>query len=249
MIGAGGGFILSPVLLLLYPHDSPAQLTAVSLAAVTANAVSGSTRYFSMRRVDLPSGLILGAATLPGAVIGALVSGALSRRLLDLVMGGLLLGVGLFLAVNPRARYALWPDTASIERSLTDSVGTAYRYRFNLLLAAASSLALGFTASVLGIGGGVIQVPLLTTFFNFPAHIAVATSLFVLLITAGAGTLTHLLRGDYAHFAAITLALAAGAVVGGQFGALLSQRLSGHNLIRLLSIALAVVGVRLLLQP
>ncbi len=42
-IGAGGGFILTPILLLLYPHDSPQTLTAISLAAVFFNAASGTT--------------------------------------------------------------------------------------------------------------------------------------------------------------------------------------------------------------
>lgn len=89
-------------------------------------------------------------------------------------------------------------------------------------------------------------MPLLTTLFDFPVHIATATSLFV-MITAGAGTLTHIVRGDYGSFTGITLALAAGAVVGGQVGAHLSRRVAGHTIIRLLALASAAVGIRLLL--
>lgn len=248
LIGAGGGFILSPVLLLLYPQHSPAQLTAVSLGVVTANAISGSIRYLSMRRVDLRSAAILAPATLPGAVIGALVVGGIPRRAFDVIMGGLLLAVALFLIVNPHGRYAVWRDGRfAARRTIVDASGKVTTYRFNLPLAVASSFGLGFISSLLGIGGGPIQVPLLTTFFDFPANIATATSLFVLMFTAGAGTLTHILQGDFGSFTGITIALAAGALIGGQFGALLSRRVAGHNIIRLLALALAAVGIRLLL--
>jgi uncharacterized protein len=249
LIGAGGGFILSPVLLLLFPRHSAAQLTAVSLMVVSANAVSGSIRYLRMRRVDLHSGVILAAATLPGAVIGALVVGALPRRLFDLLMGGLLLVVALFLVVNPHGGRPLWRDRFyATERLFIDASGTEHIYRFNLPLAALSSLGLGFVSSLLGIGGGVIQVPLLTTFFDFPAHVATATSLFILMFTAGAGTLTHVVHGDYDSLVSIAVALAAGAVIGAQVGARLSHRVAGQNIIRLLTLALAIVGVRLLIQ-
>jgi len=73
LVGAGGGFLLTPVLLLVYPHDSPRTITAISLAAVWANSTSGSLAYARQRRIDLRSGIIFGIATLPGAVGGALL--------------------------------------------------------------------------------------------------------------------------------------------------------------------------------
>ena len=55
LIGAGGGFVLVPVLLLLYPQDSPALVTGISLAVVFFNATSGSVAYARMGRVDFRS--------------------------------------------------------------------------------------------------------------------------------------------------------------------------------------------------
>jgi uncharacterized protein len=211
--------------------------------------MSGSIRYLRMGRVDLRSAAVLAAATLPGAVIGALVVGSIPRRAFDVIVGGLLIAVSLFLILNPHGRYPLWRDGRfTARRSTMDATGAVHSYHFNLPLAAASSFGLGFISSLLGIGGGPIQVPLLTTFFDFPAHVATATSLFVLMFTAGAGTLTHILHGDYGSFTGITIALAGGAVIGGQAGALLSRRVAGHNIIRLLALGLAAVGVRLLIQ-
>lgn len=80
LVGAGGGFILTPILLLLYPHDSAQTLTAISLAVVFFNAVSGSIAYQRQRRIDLRSGGIFALATLPGAVGGALLVGSVADR-------------------------------------------------------------------------------------------------------------------------------------------------------------------------
>ncbi|HZT91082.1 MAG TPA: sulfite exporter TauE/SafE family protein [Gaiellaceae bacterium] len=75
------GFLLTPVLLLVYPHGSAQTLTAISLAAVWANSTSGSIASWRQRRIDVRSGLVFGAATLPGAVGGALVvAGGVNRH-------------------------------------------------------------------------------------------------------------------------------------------------------------------------
>src|SRR5262249_29156310 len=65
LVGAGGGFLLAPVLLIVYPHDSPQTLTSISLAAVWANSTSGTIAYLRQHRVDIESGLVFGVATLP----------------------------------------------------------------------------------------------------------------------------------------------------------------------------------------
>lgn len=90
LIGAGGGFVLMPVLLMLYPRESPELLTSISLAVVFFNAASGSWAYARLRRIDYRSGLLFSAATVPGAIFGALTTGYLPRRLFDGVFGVIL---------------------------------------------------------------------------------------------------------------------------------------------------------------
>ena len=72
LIGAGGGFVLMPILLLIYPDDSPELLTSISLAVVFFNTLSGSEAYAFMKRIDYKSGLLFAGAAIPGAVFGAL---------------------------------------------------------------------------------------------------------------------------------------------------------------------------------
>ena len=79
LIGAGGGFVLVPLLLLLYPNESPLTITTISLAVVCANAVSGSVAYARLKRIDYQTGRLFALATIPGAVIGVFATGLFSR--------------------------------------------------------------------------------------------------------------------------------------------------------------------------
>ena len=71
LVGAGGGFILTPVLLLIYPQSTPALITAISLIVVFFNAGSGSLAYARQKRIDYRSGVVFALCTLPGSVLGA----------------------------------------------------------------------------------------------------------------------------------------------------------------------------------
>jgi len=181
VVGAGGGFILTPILLLLYPHDSPQTLTAISLAAVFFNAASGSFAYARQRRIDFRSGTVFAIATLPGAIGGALVVGVVSRRLFDGIMAAVLTLLASWLLVGER--WPLPPPKGYLERrDLVDRAGQHYVYSVPLRRGAIYSLGVGFVSSFLGIGGGVIHVPLLVRALGFPTHLATATSHFVLAI-------------------------------------------------------------------
>jgi uncharacterized membrane protein YfcA len=249
LVGAGGGFVLTPVLLLLYPRDSPATITAISLVVVFFNALSGSAAYARLRRIDYRSGVAFSLATVPGAIAGALVVAAAPRALFDVLMAVLLGGLAVWLLIGggPAAKAA----TLGIghRRVLTDREGTIYRYSVPLLRGVAFSLVVGFVSSFLGIGGGIIHVPLMIGALGFPVHVATATSHFVLANMSAVGTVTHVLVGDFANGIGIhrAVALSIGVVAGAQGGAALSQRAHGLIIQRLLAAALAVLAVRLLL--
>lgn len=229
IVGAGGGFILTPILLLVYPHDSPKTITAISLFVVFFNAASGSVAYARQRRIDFRAGAVFALATLPGAVGGALLTAAVPRRVFDWIMASVLLALGLWIAAGGRAG--------------------VHVPRHRLRLGALYSAVVGFVSSFLGIGGGVIHVPLLVRALGFPTHVATATSHFVLSIMAGAGTLTHVFTGSFAHGHGVrrAAALSVGVVVGAQVGARVSVGLRDITIQRLLAAALLVLAVRLAL--
>lgn len=245
LVGAGGGFLLAPVLLLVYPHDSPRTLTAISLAAVWANSTSGTVAYLRQRRVDLRSGVVFGVATLPGAVGGALVVGYVPRRAFDGIMAVALFAVAAWIATHRRREGR--GEGRGVERILVDAHGREWHYRADVARGVVYSVAVGFVSSFLGIGGGIFHVPILVAALGFPTHIATATSHFVLAIMSAAGVLTHVAQGSYSvgHGLRRSLALAVGVAVGAQAGARVSTRVPGVVIERLLAAGLVLVAVRL----
>ena len=251
LIGAGGGFVLMPLLILLYPHESPQVLTAISLAVVFFNAASGTSAYARMRRVDYRSGLMFAAAAVPGAVVGALNTTLVSRSRFDLIFSIVILGVALAMMVRPRLEHRPRPrgklSRFEVTRRLVQADGTRVSYTFYPIIGVVLSFFVGYFSSFLGIGGGIIHVPALVWFLHYPVHIATATSHFILAIMALAGTLVHIFLGSLHHQWLRTGALAVGVLAGAQVGAYLSNRVDSAWIIRSLALALAVVGVRILL--
>ena len=251
LIGAGGGFILLPVLALLFPLEPTGTLTATSLAVVAANATSGAIAYGRQRRIDYRSGLAFAVATLPGSVGGALLARSIPRGPFDTAFALVLLALALVLLRTRAQQGPAAPEGRAwgrAPRTLVDAEGTVHRYHVELPLGIAISFVIGFASSLLGIGGGFIHVPALIAVLGFPVHIATATSHFVLAIMATVGTITHILAGDLVDVWPRAVYLAVGAVIGAQVGARLSTRVHGIVIVRLLAAALAIVALRLAAQ-
>lgn len=253
MVGAGGGFLIVPALLLVQ-HADPAQAVGTSLTVVFLNALFGTISYGKQRRIDYRSGLLFALATVPGSIAGAFYAPHFSGPRFDTIFGVVMLMVAALLIWRPAAEEQI--AQAMIEESggpwykvfqqVTDATGERFSYRYNLLIGMTVSVFVGFMASVLGIGGGIIHVPVLTYVLGFPAHIATATSHFILAISAGIGASSHLALGHVLLGPAILMGV--GAAGGAPVGARLAMRLRGGKILKLLSVALLIVGVRLLLR-
>ncbi len=248
LIGAGGGFLLVPILIWLYPNARPELLASVSLAVVFFNALSGSIAYGRLRRIDYRTGLIFSAAALPGAVLGALSTEYIPRQIFDVIIGSLLIIAAVFLLLrpNPRISSTVTNKGGAHHVVIKDSSGVIYRFSYNPQIGIGLSFGIGYLSSVLGIGGGIIHVPVLVHLLNFPVHIATATSHFILALVAFSGTATHLATGTLFQGMGDIVPLSIGVVVGAQVGARLSNRLGGPAIIRGLALALLLVGLRTL---
>lgn len=249
LIGAGGGFVLVPLLLLFYPQESPEVITSISLAVVFLNALSGSVAYARMGRIDYKSGLLLSIATIPGAIFGALATAYIPRRLFDAVFGLLMIGASGFLVLRPSKRPGRRGKKApqGLLRHLVEADGTAHTFSYDPRVGMGLSIVVGYVSSLLGIGGGIIHVPVLVYLLNFPVHIATATSHFILAFMTLTGTLVHVATGVFHHGVQRTIVLGIGVLLGAQAGARLSNRLQGEWIIRGLAAALGFVGVRILI--
>lgn len=251
LIGAGGGFLLVPILLL--GLGLPAKLAVgTSLTMVFFNALAGSISYARQRRVDYGSGIWFALATIPGAVFGAHLVGWLSDERFSAVFGALLMATALFLVFRPRLPGSPAAATAdrpagrrwgTVTRTFTDGFGEEHRLRYSMPLGLAASTAVGVLSSLLGIGGGILHVPIMIYGLGFPVHVAVATSHFILAISAAVGAATHWSLGQVAP--GVSVALSAGALLGAPVGAQLAPRVPERAILAVLGVALLFVGARL----
>ena len=257
LIGAGGGFILVPILLIVYPNENTELITGISLAVVFFNALSGTLAYARMKRVDYKAGGTFALATIPGAILGAVSTAYLPRHAFDMIFGVLMIVAGVFLWVSAKDDHSIsashrgdhhtdGKQAVLIVREIVDAEGIQYHYAYNPVIGIVLSVFVGFVSSLLGVGGGFIHVPALTRLLNFPVHIATATSQFVLAVMALTGTMVHVASGVFVHGVRRTAMLAVGVLVGAQVGARLSNRVGGKWIIRGLAFALVFVGLRLI---
>jgi uncharacterized membrane protein YfcA len=251
LIGAGGGFLLMPLLLLIYPKEHHHTLTAISLAVVFFNSFSGTAAYARLKRIDYKSGLMFAAATIPGAIFGVITSATIPRKLFEAIFGIFLTGLALFLFFRPKptepTREKHLSSPRGLARVFQSMDGITFEYHYYPVLGLAVFFFLGFIASFLGIGGGSLIVPTLSYLLNFPVFIATATSQFIVAIITFTATLVHIWHGSFHHGAHRTAALGMGVLIGAQFGAYLSNKIKGAWIIRGLALAVAVVGIRMLI--
>ena len=254
LFGVGGGFMVVPLLHVAFGIPYPWAVGS-SLAFTIGTGASGASRHWRLRNVEVRAAAVMGAAAFVGAMGGAAILGRLHRAIgrggaerFNLLMDGLfivLLCVTACLVwrgsdrprtgASPLQRLALPPYVALPAANLARVSAPG------LLLV---GLGVGVLTGLLGIGGGVLFVPLLILVVGLGPHQAVGTSLGVVLLGSIAGTIKH---GAMGHVSLpVAMALLAGSVFGVQIGAWVCQKLHAGRLRRwfaLLVIAVAAVLV------
>ncbi len=249
LIGAGGGFILMPILFLIYPSRPASELTSISLLVVLANAISGTIPYAFKKRIHFKSSLLFSIFTIPGAIAGVFFLDKINISLYHHIFGLFLILSGAYLYIYPDKKEIHSLDLfqgKQINVQLTDTQNNQYNFRYNIFGAILISIIVGFLSSLLGIGGGIIHVPMMIKLLNFPVFIATATSHLTLGVTSLIGSIVHWFKNDIKQ-ADILITLIPGVILGAQIGAKLSDRIKGNLIIRILSISIVLVGIRLLL--
>lgn len=253
LIGAGGGFILVPILIIMRPDFSPETITAISMVIVACNSISGSVAYMYAKKVDYKAGVLFAICTIPGSILGVFTTKIIPRGVFDIVFGILMLVLAVLLLIDGGKEHSNKKSVTAgprgwISQSLTDRWGEHYEYVYNLRLGMLISVFVGYFSPLLGIGGGIIHVPAMTEWLLFPVHIATATSHFILAVMATVSVVVHLFQGNYDNplITKMVIGLAVGVIPGAQMGAYLSRRINEKLIIRALAISIAIVGVKIL---
>ncbi len=221
LLGLGGGILIVPILTLGFDLPVTAAV-GTSLICVIATSTGGAAVNVRAGRADVRLGIMLGAGTVVGALTGGVVAGLLPERILAALFALLLVYTAFTMGRGAlRGRAAATPEPI-LEAATPDGPSEpAYRFR-RLPAAVGGSFVAGNVSGLLGVGGGIVTVPLIHLLMGAPMRIAVATSNFMIGITAAAGAYAYLFRGD------VDAAVAAPVVLGVAVGAAIGARVSGR---------------------
>ncbi|HSH21950.1 MAG TPA: sulfite exporter TauE/SafE family protein [Candidatus Caenarcaniphilales bacterium] len=232
LVGIGGGLIVVPLLTIVLGVDIKLAIAA-SLLGVIAVSTSAAATYLNRGLVDRRLGLVLLLATAIGGILGGYVAGLLNARTLTAIFGVVLVAVAIQML---RGRGQPAPDLPEIpgrfdldSSYVEPTTGKQVVYRARRLgPGAAISVVAGSVSGLLGVGGGVINVPTMNLLMGVPIRVATTTSTYMLGATAAASAVMYYSRGQIDPLLAGPVVV--GVVLGAQLGARLAARVSQHAL-------------------
>lgn len=257
LFGVGGAFLITPLLNLLFGIDYQVAV-ASSLCYTIGAGTSATARHARLGNVEIKSMLILAGGGICGALLGAdlnhTIAGALGKEQFTAVMDGIFIAVLLLTAwlifrgrAEKQIRLSLLQRLPLPPHILLPSAGLEHVSLFGMC---AAGLLIGSIGGLIGIGGGVLFMPLLIFAVGLRPHQAVGTSLGVVLFSSIAGTVKYAGHGKVNLW--VALALLAGSTIGVQLGVSICQRLQATRLRRWFSLLVLLVAgillVRLLAQ-
>jgi uncharacterized protein len=245
LVGLGGGFIVVPALTFLFPGMLPAHIAGTSMAMLLFNSISSTYVYAKQKRIDYAAAIWFAIASIPGAVLGAFMTAHIAGKAFFISFGLFLICVSLLLLFKPKQPLRL-PLKPTVHRNFIDAAGQRFDFAYNRPIGVACSFLVGFLSSLFGVGGGSLMVPTMTLLLFFPPHIAVATSMLQIFLSAIVSTSTHAYLHNIDWLK--VLFLSPGAIIGGQIGARIAKRLPAGLILKLLAVMMILVAFRLILK-
>jgi uncharacterized protein len=261
MFGVGGGFLLTPFLML--SGIPPAIAVATGANQIVASSVSGTLAHWRRGNVDVRMGAVL----IAGGVVGAIVGVFLLKVLREVGQAGLIISLTYVCFLGVIGALMLWESVRAMLRARAGKAvsarksgqhnwihGLPLKMRFprsRLYISAIPPLvigaAVGLLASFLGVGGGFVMVPAMIYLLRMPTNIVIGTAIFQIIFVTALVTLLH---ATFNHTLDLVLAfvLVIGGVIGGQFGVRAGQKLRAEQLRALLSLMVLGVAIRILLD-
>ncbi|HLJ66803.1 MAG TPA: sulfite exporter TauE/SafE family protein [Chloroflexota bacterium] len=258
VLGIGGGLFIIPSLTLFLGVKLKTAIAA-SIVAVIATSLGGGNVYVRRRLADIRLGLLLALATVPGAVIGALLATRAPAQLLAGVFA-VVLGFSAYRMLQG-ARRGPPSILPSLELGqdlppsrfrgsyVEPSTGEVVRYHvIRAPLGVVTSTAAGLVSGLLGVGGGIIQVPVMNLLMRVPIKVATTTSTYIIGITAMAGAFVYYNHRPSYIDPSLAVPVTIGVFIGASVGSGLLGRLSQVTLRNAFTAVMAVYTVQMALR-
>jgi hypothetical protein len=269
LLGLGGGILIVPLLTVGFGVPFR-EAVGISLVCVIVTSSAAAGVYLERHAANLRLGMLLEVFTATGALLGGLVAFALPERVLAGLFAALLAWTALSMLRAGRVQAAATAGSPQIDpvegpaaaaaapgdqgdpgapsASLADEIaGPGYRPR-HLGVGAGGSLAAGMLSALLGVGGGIVKVPLMHLVMGVPLKVATATSNLMIGVTAAASAVVYLVRGGIDPYIAGPTAVGvfAGAMVGSRLAARIDVRILRLLFVGVLALTAAQMTLRAL---
>lgn len=231
--GIGGGFILTPVLLLM--NFSPVIAIATSLMYTIATSLSGVFAHFRLQNIQWKTAFIIGiSGVIATQAAFPFVLFLEKFQIEDTIIPLFYILLIVYFSYSLLRTVAPTTSFPSFEKD------------FKLYKAIVIGLFAGIVSTTLGVGGGFIIVPLLITILSFHSRNAVGTSLLsvLMIVSAGFATYASTTPIDFK----VSGSLIIGALIGGQIGAIFTEGFNDKQIRHYLGTLYAITGVSLLLK-
>jgi len=238
LLGIGGGVFLVPFLNAGLGVDFEIA-RAVSLMTVIATSSAVSAGSAGRNTINLRLGMVLEVASTAGGLIAGMTVERLSKGSLSLIFAVVTAVIAVLMVTRLEKRNVLAADAETGllgGRFYEAESGREVAYRVKRLpLGMFASLVAGAVSGTLGIGGGILKVPVLNAWCGVPLRAAAATSALMIGVTATGGAIIYYGRADLQPLAA------APAVLGVQLGSWAGQHFSQRASAKWLKVLMAVV--------
>jgi len=237
--GLGGGVFIVPGLVVLAKMPMKVAVGA-SLISVVATSAGASVAFVRDGWTNLKVAMVLECATVTGALVGAYLAGIVPTWILELLFALMMLQSAYFSLRKQRDDLIENGDPLArrlhLEGEVEDETGRRVHYEVvNFSEGAGLMVVAGIMSGLLGIGSGALKVMAMDYFMHIPLKVSSATSNFMIGVTAGAGALVFLARGD------VPTSIAAPVALGVTAGALSGSKLLPHANVRALRVGFVII--------
>jgi uncharacterized membrane protein YfcA len=261
LFGVGGGFLMTPLLIML--GIPPTVAAATDSNQIVAASTSGTYAHWKVGNVDFKMGFYL----LVGGFIGGLVGVEAIKVLRALGNADFVIKITYVLMLGIVGAYMFIESLSSMKKKKTEEITAVKESKIAAFL---KSLPLqthfgksgvthsvlvpvflggfvGILAAIMGVGGGFLMVPVMFYILKMPMHVIVGTSLFQILFTCIEVTFLQAYKNHTVDFI-LALLLLLGSTMGAQVGAIFGRKLKGEQLKILLAVIVLAVTVKMVLD-
>ncbi|MEB3788887.1 MAG: sulfite exporter TauE/SafE family protein [Desulfurococcales archaeon] len=232
LLGIGGGSLMTPLMIAVGIDTKVA--VASSLLAIVGTSIGGLNIYMKEKLVDIRLALILEPLSTLGAITGVFLALRLNNIIIKILLFGILVYTAYSMIRKPRRENSEGLPAGSNIPTRRILAGGLLKY------------IAGLASALLGIGGGIVNIPIFRKVIGLNMKTSVATSKLLVGITASAGALGYYIAGVLDPCFAFSLSL--GTISGAYLGSKVGVRTSNRTLQLLFSIVLIIIAVLMLVR-